>query len=103
MRGCGWWELMIFFISASPVKATSAISLTLRQFSAAREKPIIYLLALQKVGKESPVTKRKAYYGSKAITESLKEQADRRGWLCRHLGRRGWAGEFNNKRKQADR
>lgn len=59
---------MIFQTLASSGKPCSAISLTLRWFPVARKMPIIYLLTLQKVCKQSPVARQKAYYGSEAIT-----------------------------------
>lgn len=65
-----------FLISASSVKPCSAISLTLRWFPLARKEPIIYLLTLQKVCKQSPVARQKAYCGSNAITEKP-QRADR--------------------------
>lgn len=77
-----------FLILASSLKPCSAISLTLRWFPVARKKPIIYLLALQKVCKQSPVARQKAYYGSNAVTGSPKGQADQIVWPCGHLGGR---------------
>lgn len=77
-----------FLILASSVKPCSAISLTLRWFPMARNKPIIYLLTLQKVCKQSPVARQKAYYGSNAITKSPTGQACRTVWQRGHLGRR---------------
>lgn len=79
-----------FLILASSVKPCSAIALTLRWFPVARKKPIIYLLTLQKVCKQSPVARQKAYYGSNAVTESPKGWADRMVWP---RGQLGWRAE----------
>lgn len=65
-----------FLILASPTKPCSAISLTLRWFPVARKKPIIYLLALLQVCKQSLAARQKADSRSSAITESLKGQAE---------------------------
>lgn len=77
-----------FLILASSGKPCSAMSLTLRWFPVARKKPIIYLLTLQKVCKQSPVARQKAYYESNAITKSPKGQAHQTVWQCGHLGKR---------------
>lgn len=65
-----------FLILASPVKPRSARSLTLRWVPVARKKPIIYLLALLQVCKQSLAARQKADSRSSAITESLKGQAE---------------------------
>lgn len=76
---------MVFKILASSVKPCSAISLTLRWFPVARKKPIIYLLTLQKVCKQSPVARQKAYYGSDAITRKPQRASQPNSlamWAC---------------------
>lgn len=92
-RGCGEWGADDFLISASSGKPCSEISLTLSWLPVAREKPIIYLLTLLKVCKQSPAARQKAHYGSSAITQSPKGQADQRAWLCGHWGRGSWGKE----------